>query len=285
MKILILGSDGMLGHLLSSFLTINTNFDVFNLSRNNINNSTNHFICDVTDEVSFIQIIDKLKPNVIINSIGILIKGSNISLKNTIYINSYFPNFLYELSEKYKFKLIHISTDCVFSGKDGNYSESSDKDAKDLYGLTKSLGEIISPEHLTIRTSIIGPEIKKNREGLFDWFINQDGDTLGFTNSIWTGVTTYELSKAINFSLLNDVNGLWNLCSNQKITKYDLLSQIKIKFNLNRVNLIKDNNFVSDKSLISKRKINYIVPSYETMIQELYDYIKVNQKKYNISNL
>jgi dTDP-4-dehydrorhamnose reductase len=283
MKILILGSDGMLGHLLSAFLSNNSDLNIFNLSRNNLNNSENHFQCDVMNTSSFLKIVEKLKPDVIINSIGILIKNSSISPKNAIYINAYFPNFLHEISNKFNFKLIHISTDCVFSGKKGSYSENSYKDAYDLYGLTKSLGEINSPNHLTIRTSIIGPEIKKNREGLFNWFLNQEGDTFGYSNALWTGITTYELSKAIYYCLLNDVNGLWNLSSSQKINKYDLLSKIKIKFNLEGINLIKDNNFIIDKSMISKRKINYIVPSYDIMIEELFEYIKSNRNKYNIS--
>ena len=102
-----------------------------------------------------IKICKKVNPDIIINCVGILIKGSVNSIKNAIHVNSYFHIFLVEISNKLNFKVIHISTDCVFSGSTGNYSEDSIKDAKDTYGLTKSLGEINSSRHLTIRTSII----------------------------------------------------------------------------------------------------------------------------------
>ncbi len=282
MRVLVLGSDGMLGHILTNYLQKNSDFQIFNLSKKNINNNQNHFICDINHKESFLKICDKIRPDLIINCIGVLIKKSKSSSKDAIYINAYFPNFLDEISKKNEFKLIHISTDCVFSGKTGNYSETSIKDSYDIYGLTKSLGEINSSNHLTIRTSIIGPELKKNGEGLFNWFINQSGKTKGYTNAIWSGVTTLELSKAILFSILNDITGIWNLSSEQPISKYDLLSKIKNQFNLHKIKLIKDDNLIINKSLISNRKISYIVPSYDGMINELFNYVSDNKNIYDI---
>jgi len=282
-KILIIGSDGMLGHLLSNFLKINSNFFIYNLSRKNHSKSENHYMCDLFDKNSLVKIIKEINPNFIINCSGILINESNESTKNAIYINAYLPHFLVEVSTSFNFKLIHISTDCVFSGKKGPYSEDSIPDANDTYGLTKSLGEINSNNHLTIRTSIIGPEIRENREGLLNWILNEKGNVSGYTKSIWSGVTTVELSKAINFSILNDLSGLWILTSNQPISKYNLLEKIINRFNLSEINLLEEDYVVTNKSMTSNRKISYIVPSYDEMIDEMFDYIKTNNHiyKYN----
>ena len=128
--------------------------------------------------------------------------------------NSLLPHHLQSISEEIGAKLIHISTDCVFSGKTGSYTESSLRDADDVYGRTKALGEIISNQHLTIRTSIVGPELKINGEGLLHWFLTSTEKELnGFSKVFWGGVTTVELAKAIEFAISHDINGVWNLCS------------------------------------------------------------------------
>lgn len=284
-RTLILGTDGMLGHVLSNFIYANSNIDLYNLSRKNISNFSNHYKCDLKDISLLKKVIEEINPDIIINCSGILIKGSNNSIEDAIYINSYLPHFLKGISNIYKFKLIHLSTDCVFSGKDGKYSEESVSDAKDIYGITKYLGEINHHHHLTIRTSIIGPEIKEDGEGLFNWFINQKGNVYGYSKAIWSGVTTIELSKAILFSINKNLNGLWNLSAKNPINKFDLLDKIKNKFNINDINLLKDDNLIVDKSLISKRKISYIVPSYDEMINEMFEYININKNVYNFKFL
>ncbi|WP_373398913.1 sugar nucleotide-binding protein [Algoriphagus halophilus] len=124
-------------------------------------------------------------------------KGFSRKSKNSIFINSYFPHWLVSEADKYGGQVIHISTDCVFSGKKGGYIEADFRDADDIYGRGKALGELIGGRHLTLRTSIIGPELKSNGEGLFHWFMNQKGETNGYTKAIWGGVTTFELAKVI----------------------------------------------------------------------------------------
>ena len=120
-------------------------------------------------------------------------------------------------------KLIHISTDCVFSGRQGMYADNDFRDADDIYGRSKALGEIFSDKDLTIRTSIIGPELKRYGEGLFHWFMSQRERVNGYTKVFWSGVTTLELAKAIEYSLDNDVTGLFQLSNGVRISKYDLL--------------------------------------------------------------
>ena len=277
MKVLILGSTGMLGHLVSSYFTGINGYDVSNLSRRSIGQQ-NTILCDVNNLNHFEEIINNLNPLTIVNCIGLLINEANSNIKKAEYINSYFPKYLVENSNN-KYKVIHISTDCVFSGRDGYYNEYSNKDASDVYGITKSNGEFNLSKHLTIRTSIIGPDINKNGSGLFQWILNQTGEVKGFKNVKWTGVTTLELSKAIDFAINNSIDGIWNLSNQKVISKFELLKTIIDSFELNKVKLIEDYVNKSNKSLISVRDINYNVPSYKLMINELKEHIK-NSKLY-----
>ena len=272
-KILVLGSSGMLGHILVNVLESSKSFNVFNLARNRkINNQT--LLCDVTNFSELENHIDSISPDYIINCVGVLINESSKDVKSSILINSYLPHYLDSLSERFKFKLIHISTDCVFSGKKGMYTENSKTDPIDRYGFTKNLGEVVKMNHLTIRTSIVGPELKKNGEGLLTWILkNKRGSIDGFTNSIWSGLTTIELSRAIIYCIKNNLNGLLHIYSSS-IAKYDLIKIINDKFNLDiQINKVLGKN--SNKSLISIRNdFNHKIPSHLEMISEMHEFIK-----------
>ena len=279
-KVLVLGSTGMLGHMVYHFLDSTNKYDLYNLSfRNKLNSKT--IIVDISDQQKLSNLINDLSPDVIINCIGVLIKGSNENLKNAIYINAYFPHWLKDVCRDINCKLIHVSTDCVFSGKNGGNEENSIKDALDDYGKTKSLGEFDSLNHLCIRTSIIGPELKQNGEGLIHWLFNQQGTINGFKNVFWSGVTTLELAKAIHFSIENDISGLWNVTNGEPISKFDLLKTIIKTFSINKLKLEPNTDKISDKSLKSIRGIDYEVPSYQIMLEDLADYYRENQKLYN----
>ena len=279
-KVLVLGSTGMLGHMVYHFLDSTNKYDLYNLSfRNKLNSKT--IIEDISDQQKLSNLINDLSPDVIINCIGVLIKGSNENIKNALYINAYFPHWLKDICEEIDCKLIHISTDCVFSGKNGGNDEHSIKDAVDDYGKTKSLGEFDSKNHLCLRTSIIGPELKQNGEGLIHWLFNQQGTINGFKNVFWSGVTTLELAKAIHFSIENDISGLWNVTNGEPISKFDLLKTIIKTFSINKLKLESNTNKISDKSLKSIRGIDYKVPSYQIMLEDLADYYRENQKLYN----
>ena len=274
-KALILGSSGMLGHVMLNTIKSYDFFSIYNISRKK-KMDEHTVICNVLDFNDLEKNIQKISPDYIINCIGVLIKESNFDTKNAILLNSYLPNFLESISDKYKFELIHISTDCVFSGDQGGYHEESVKNAKDIYGISKGLGEIISPNHLTIRTSIIGPEIKSNPEGLLEWVIeNKDKTIDGFTKSIWSGVTTLVLSRAIIFCIQNNIKGLLHISSN-KISKYDLITIVNDIYKL-RININKVEGRISDKSLISKRDdFLFPIPSYFEMISEMHEWMNQN---------
>ena len=280
-KVIIIGSTGMLGHQVLDFFLEQKDFEIQDIVFRKKRREES-IVCDVTDFTKIQEIINDISPDYIVNCVGVLIKGSKTSPSNAIKINSFFPHFLVDISEKIGCKVIHISTDCVFSGKDGNYVESSFRDADDIYGRSKALGEIISNNHLTLRTSIIGPELKENGEGLLHWYLtNNEKMVLGYKNVLWGGVTTYELTKAIHFSIINDLNGIWNLTNNKSLSKNDLLGLFNARVNPTFKKVInQDNSKISNKSLMSERSIDYQVPNYSQMINEMFERMKINHDDY-----
>ena len=209
-----------------------------------------------------------MHPEIIINCVGILIKGSIEHPDNAILINAYFPHLLKRLSDEVGAKLIHISTDCVFSGKKGNYTEDDFRDADDVYGRSKALGEVINNKDLTIRTSIIGPELKNNGEGLFHWFMHQSGKVCGFRTAVWGGVTTLELAKAIDYALDSGITGLVHLSNGIGISKYDLLCMFKEIWQKQNVEITSCDANGVDKSIKKSLRFDYEVPSYHYMLEE-----------------
>ncbi|EMB28418.1 dTDP-4-dehydrorhamnose reductase family protein [Treponema denticola] len=280
-KVLILGAGGMAGHMVYYYLDSLQKYCLYTVCHKT--SLTGHsFILDVRDTNTITNILVDIQPDVIVNCIGVLIKGSQNSIKDAVYINAYYPHLLSDIIGKnlQSSKLIHISTDCVFSGEKGNYTFDDKKDALDVYGMTKNLGEVINRRDLTIRTSIIGPELKKNGEGLFHWlFSNRAAKELnGYTKSVWSGVTTLELAKAIDFAITTDLIGLQQLSNNKQITKYELLKLITATFNL-PVEIKPVCGVISDKSIISSIS-DYTVPSYSVMLQDLHNFMSKNKKLY-----
>ncbi len=257
MKILILGIDGMIGHKIAQSLA--NDFIIVGSTRKKINNQdigikkcnlvTHDFIKDNT-----LNLLDKIKPNIIINCVGVTIRrGINTNKNNTEFLNSKLPHKLNEWVEKNQKKLIHFSSDCVFSGKKGNYFDNSTPDADDIYGLSKSHGEVKSNNTLTIRCSIIGREIFNHTE-LFEWLYSMKNKKIeGYKNVIYSGVTSTWMGKTINHIIKNkiELNGIYNI-SSIPISKYDLLVKLSDIFNLN-VDISLNSNIKSNKVLISKK--------------------------------
>lgn len=279
-KILLLGSTGMAGHLTYFYLKSLDKYDVVNMSYRTKLTETS-LILDITDKEAVEKNIMNICPDIILNCIGVLIKGSQNSPDNAIYVNAYFPHFLKRISNKVNAKLIHISTDCVFSGKKGDYAEDDFRDADDIYGRSKALGEIIDDENLTIRTSIIGPELKSDGEGLFHWFMNQKGHVNGYINSVWGGVTTLELAKAINVAIDENLTGLVQLSNGYGINKYDLLCLFKKIWNRTDIYITPLETDRIDKSIRKSNKFTYSVKSYEAMLEELYAWMQEYNDLYN----
>mgnify|MGYP001179962627 FL=1 len=279
-RVLILGSTGLIGHQIYNYLKNDGNYELHNIAfREKIEKDT--IILDARDENNLIEQIKILKPEYIINCIGILISASNKDPKSAIFLNAYMPHRLEALSNKINAKLTHISTDCVFSGsKKEPYIENDYKDGKDTYAKTKGLGEIISDKHLTLRTSVVGPELKTDGEELFHWFMNQEDEISGFTKSIWSGVTTIELAKAVKWSIENNITGLYHVTNNSSITKYELLKLFK-KYTKKKIEIKKVDGKDIDKSFIDTRLLlDYEIPTYEKMISDMVDLINDNRSLY-----
>ena len=257
MKVLVTGIDGMIGHKIAQSLS--KNFTILGLTRKKIKPRnlglnkcqliTHDFLTD-----NIFNLLDNVKPDIIINCAGITIRrGINDNKDNTILLNSNLPHLLNDWVEINKKKLIHFSSDCVFSGKKGNYSDYSTPDANDLYGLSKSRGEVNSDKTLTIRCSIIGREIFNHTE-LFEWLYSMKNKNIeGYKNVIYSGVTSIWMGKTINHIIKNkiDLNGIYNI-SSIPISKYDLLVKLSETFNLN-VDISLSSNIKSNKVLISKK--------------------------------
>jgi len=280
-KVLILGSTGLIGHQIYYHLKSNTKYEICNIAyRKKLEKDT--VLVDARNEKHLKEEIKKCNPDVIINCIGLLINSSNNDPKSAIYLNAYMPHLLEVFADKIGAKLIHISTDCVFSGsKKTPYIETDFKDGMGIYSKTKGLGEIINDKHLTLRTSVVGPELKKNGEELFHWFMSQTHEINGFTKSIWSGVTTLELAKAVQWSIENNTTGLYHVTNNSTITKYELLTLFK-KYTKKTININKIEGKNNDKSFIDTRMlINYQIPSYEKMISEMINLITKKDKLYS----
>lgn len=274
-KILVLGSTGMLGHQVVNYFLKLDEYDVSDISfRFKLRDKT--VILDVTDKSSFEKFVNELNPDFIVNCVGVLIHGS-LNIENAIYLNSYLPHQLKKISANINAKLIHISTDCVFSGNKGPYIESDYRDGKGIYSQTKILGEIEDDSNLTLRTSIIGPELKDSGEGLFHWFMGQSGDIPGFTKSIWSGVTTLELAKTIKLTIDAEITGLYHVTNNSSINKYNLLKLFQ-KYTAKDIRINPVDEGV-DKSFVDTRMlIDFDIPTYENMVKEMI----VNIKSSNI---
>ncbi|MDX1472408.1 MAG: SDR family oxidoreductase [Flavobacteriaceae bacterium] len=282
-KVMILGSTGMLGHQVFYRLK-EENYGIVDVSfRNKLRPET--IILNLHNKDQVEELIKKEKPQYIINCVGVLIKGANDNPANAIYLNSYLPHFLAQVCDELNSKLVHISTDCVFSGKKGCYVESDEKDGKDIYAKTKALGEVENSRHLTLRTSIIGPELKQNGEGLFHWFMSQKGETNGFTKVIWSGVTTSELANVVVTSLEQNLSGLYHVTNGQPINKYELLRLFQ-EHTGKDVKITAVEGKQVDKSFMDTRKeLKKTIPSYSQMIEEMVSFMKSHPDLYENYNL
>lgn len=279
MKILVLGATGMAGHTISIYLK-ERGHDVTAFSRrgfkycNNINGN-------IIDFPFLNSIIEEGNYDGVINAIGILNNNAEENKSLAILLNSYLPHYLSNITKNMKTKIIHMSTDCVFSGKKGRYSETSFRDGETFYDRSKALGELENNKDLTFRNSIIGPDMNKDGIGLFNWFMKQEGEIKGFTKAIWTGITTLTLAKAMEKALEENLTGLYNLVNNESVSKYELLKLFNKHMGDESIKISPVDGVKLDKSLINNRDdFSFIVPSYEQMVIEMKEWIESHTELY-----
>jgi dTDP-4-dehydrorhamnose reductase len=280
MRILVFGGDGMLGHQLLEHLSTRGHEVKVTLRQElaayrefGLFHPENAYAgIDVRSLDRIAEVFAHWRPEAVVNAVGI-VKQRPTALEAipSIEVNALFPHKLALLCQALGVRMIHMSTDCVFTGEKGNYKEKDFSDAEDLYGRTKYLGEVHERHCVTVRTSIIGREISR-KQGLLEWFLSQRGKVNGFTNAIFSGFTTLELSRVIEKILLcpEDRSGLYHV-SSEPISKYDLLLLIKDRMKLG-VELKPTDNPRCDRSLDSskfRREFRYTPPSWAQMIEEL----------------
>ncbi|HXV12513.1 MAG TPA: SDR family oxidoreductase [Burkholderiales bacterium] len=280
MRILILGGDGMLGHrLLRQFapnhevrVTVRQPLDVYRSY--GLFDRTNTFdAVDARDPAALPKVLGQFAPDAVINAVGVIkqrpdAKDGVLSIE----VNSLFPHMLARLCEARGARLVHLSTDCVFSGAKGNYAETDRPDPVDVYGFSKLLGEVIRPQALTLRTSMIGTELAR-KTGLVEWFLSQRGKMIkGYRKAIFSGFTTVELARVIERLLIShpQAAGLYHV-SAAPISKFDLLSRLSDRLDLG-IRIDPDDAVAIDRSLDSgrfRREFGYAPPSWDAMLDEL----------------
>ena len=285
MKILILGGNGLVGHkLLQVFKKRLPNKDyeiaaTFRKDRTTylslvklVDISNSFFNIDINKFSDLVEVVDKFKPNIIINCIGLTKKlSNNNNEKYSIYINAYFPHLVSFLCQKNNIKFIHLSTDCIFSGLMGNYTELDNPDALDIYGKTKFLGEVDNDNSLTLRASILGPEITKFL-GIYSWFMRSSKSVSGFNNAFFSGFSSVEFANILTRIIKHNfhITGVYHL-SSYKISKFDLLTMIKDINNL-KIKIIQSDREIYDRTLNCDKfhnVVSYKPPSWEQMLSEL----------------
>lgn len=277
--ILLFGATGMAGHMAYYYLTKIGRYDIVPaVYRTKLTEES--LVVDVRDRVAVEAAVRQTRPDIILNCVGALVQESHEHPANAVLLNAWFPHLLKTLADEVGGKLVHISTDCVFSGKKGNYTETDFRDADDVYGRSKALGEIVGGKDLTVRTSIIGPELKRNGEGLFHWFMSQSGQVQGYKTAIWGGVTTLELAKAIDAAIRQDLCGLVQLSNGEGISKRDLLCLFKRIWKRDDIEIVPVDANGVDKSIARSGRFNYTVSGYEEMLLELHEWMAAHPALY-----
>ena len=280
MRLLILGGSGMLGHQL--WRGLHSQHDTWVTLRRPVADFAVHNLFDeakaiqfddITDDTALERALDQAKPEAVINCVGLIKQRDEASDKAlTLRINAEFPHHLAKHCGKAGARLIHFSTDCVFAGTKGNYTESDPSDAADLYGQSKHQGEVSDAHSVTLRTSVIGHELGTNL-ALLDWFLSQQFQAVnGYTKAIYSGFTTLEMARIVDLILTqhSGLSGVWHIAS-EPISKFALLQLCREKLGWEGV-IEPNDEFVCDRSLNADRfnqATGYTPPSWEAMISEL----------------
>ncbi|MGZ3253099.1 MAG: dTDP-4-dehydrorhamnose reductase family protein [Burkholderiaceae bacterium] len=290
MNILVLGASGMIGSAMFRVLSEKEGWQVFGTLRSpetkkffssTLSERLLHGI-EVENRDALVRAFAQVQPDVVINCIGLTKhhKESDDPIL-AIPLNALLPHQLAELCAVAKARLIHVSTDCVFSGAKGSYTESDPADATDIYGKAKFLGEVHYPHTITLRTSTIGHELQ-SAYGLLDWFLSQTGQCKGFSRAIFSGLPNVAFAQVVRDIVIprNDLHGLYHVGA-QPIGKYDLLRMIADVYGKS-IDIVFDDQFVIDRSLNSERfqkATGYVAPDWRELIQLMHSYNKLSKSK------
>lgn len=282
MKVLVLGVTGMLGSTLFRYLSADTNYQVWGTlrspaGRGHFSSDTHSLLIshiDVLDSDDLVSVMEQVRPDVVINCVGLIKQLADAKDPLTaLPINAMFPHRLANLCALAGARVIHISTDCVFSGRKGMYAEQDVSDAEDLYGKSKFIGELNGTSHvITLRTSIIGHELQSS-ESLIDWFLSQKESTKGYAKAIFSGLPTIELARVIKEYVIPrpELNGLYHV-SVEPIDKLSLLKLVAEVYG-KEIDVVPDDRVCIDRSLDSSRfqqATGYVPPSWPELVKSMH---------------
>lgn len=279
MRVLILGASGMAGHMIAVYLH-ECGHAVTGFARRTIS-SVPCVAGDAADTSLLKELITSNRFDAVINCIGVLNRSAEQHKAQAVFLNAYLPHFLADITSGTDTQVVHMSTDCVFSGKTGHYTETSLRDGETFYDRSKALGELEDGKNITLRNSIVGPDINPDGIGLLNWFMKQQGEIQGYTNTMWTGLTTLQLAKVMERAIEQRAHGLYNMVPNGNISKFDLLGLFNRYLRNNVVDIHPFDAFVVDKTLVRTR-FDFMpdIPDYDEMIWELAQWMRGHSRLY-----
>lgn len=279
MRYLILGACGMAGHMIAAYLS-ERGHDVTGLDCRT-SPVCGTVLCDATDLHALDAVITDGRYDFIVNCIGILNQFAEQNKELAVFLNAYLPHHLAAVTADSKTSVVHLSTDCVFSGKQAPYARDSLRDGETFYDRSKALGELEDDKNLTVRGSIVGPDMNENGIGLLNWFMRQSGEVRGFTRAIWTGQTTLQLAKTIETATCTGVTGLYNTVPDHAISKCDLLGLFNRYLRSDAVRIVPCDAYVCDKTLLADdAPFCKAIPDYEQMVRELAQWMRAHKALY-----
>ena len=280
MRFLIVGCNGMAGHIISIYLK-EQGHEVVGFAREK-SRFVETVVGDVLDFDHLKNTILNGRFDTVINCVGLLNQFAENNHAKAVLLNGYLPHYLAEITKDTDIQIIQMSTDCVFSGKTGGYTEDSIPDGTLFYDKSKSIGELDDNKNITLRNSIVGPDIKEGGIGLLNWFLKQTGTVNGFTGANWTGQTTLQLAKTMENAAKTRAFGLYNTVPDESINKYELLQLFSKHIRREPITVLPSDKLVADKSLVRTKYegFEYKIPDYETMVKELGEWMREHKELY-----
>lgn len=283
MRFLVLGASGMAGHVICIYLK-EQGHKVIGFSRRKVD-FVESVSGDATDFSLLKGIIEIGHFDAVINAIGILNQFAEQNKETAVLLNGYLPHYLAKITSDMDTQIIHMSTDCVFSGHSGPYTEDALRDGGTFYDRSKAVGELDDEKNLTLRNSIVGPDINAEGIGLLNWFMKQS-EANGYTKAMWTGMTTLQLAKTMEKAAEVKAHGLVNMVYEKNISKYELLCLFNRYLRNDKVIIHPYDGFSVDKTLVrTNYDFDYKVPDYETMVAEMAIWMKNHKGIYPHYNI
>lgn len=279
MRFLVLGASGMAGHLISLYLK-ERGHGVTGFSRRGVPFLESQVLGDARDEGLLAETIESGAYDVVINCVGILNNAVEAN-PDAAWLNGELPHALARMTEDVPTRVFHMSTDCVFAGNTGPYTEDRVPDGQSAYDRTKAAGELRDGKNLTFRNSIVGPDMSPGGVGLLNWFMQQSGPVRGYTGAIWTGLTTLELAKAMEHEAGEGTAGLVNMVPEGSISKYDLLHLFNRELRGDAVEIEPDASLQLDKTLVRTNfGPTYAPKSYPEQVHEMAEWVRAHRDLY-----